>query len=212
MPRPLWSNGECGSWSHQGNHDRFPRGPQRGSRDDMLTQCRWDHGPTLPNRIVAWSNGSIMRRAIAMAATAISLAGCSSSSDTFKYFKSAPTPIQVQLESTPPGADARTSLGPGCKTPCSVSVTPPDGVTSFLVNYSMAGLQSASVPVRVVRVDGGMFSSNTVKAEPNPVVTELRPPPPPPKPEKKPMRAKRKKPTDADTEPAPDAAAAPPPR
>jgi hypothetical protein len=133
-----------------------------------------------------------MRRAIVVAATAISLAGCSSS-DTFSYFKSAPPTIQVQLESTPPGADARTSLGPGCKTPCSVSVTPPDGVTSFLVNYSMAGLQPASVPVRVVRVDGGMFSSNTVKAEPNPVVTELRPPPPPPAPAK-PMRPKRKKP------------------
>jgi hypothetical protein len=166
---------------------------QRGSRDDMPTQCRWDHRPTLPNRIVAWSNGSIMRRAIAVAATAISLAGCSSS-DTFSYFKSAPPTIQVQLESTPPGADARTSLGPGCKTPCSVSVTPPDGVTSFLVNYSMTGLQPASVPVRVVRVDGGMFSSNTVKAEPNPVVTELRPPPAPPAPAK-PMRPKRKKPS-----------------
>jgi hypothetical protein len=184
---------------------------QRGRATTCLRNVNGITGRLYPIGIVAWSNGSIMRRAIAMAATAISLAGCSSS-DTFSAFKSEPPTIQVQLESTPPGADARTSLGPGCKTPCSVSVTPPDGVTSFLVNYSMTGLQPASVPVRVVRVDGGMFSSNTVKTEPNPVVTELRPPPPPPKPEKKPMRPKRKKPADADTAPAPDPAAAPPPR
>ena len=87
-----------------------------------------------------------MRRAFAMAVATISLAGCSSSSSSFNYFKSDPPTIQVQLESNPPGADARTSLGPGCKTPCSVSVTPPDGSTSFLVNYSMPGKQPAGGP------------------------------------------------------------------
>jgi hypothetical protein len=178
---------------------------------DMTTQFRWDHGPTSPNRTVTWSNGSIMRRAFAMAAAAISLAGCSSfSSSSWNYFKSDPTPIQVQLESTPPGADARTSLGPGCKTPCSVSVTPPDGSTSFLVNYSMPGKQPAGVPVNIVKVDGGMFSSNTVKAEPNPVVAELQPIGPPPKSPGTPMRPKRKKPAtapaDATDQGAPSAA------
>lgn len=146
-----------------------------------------------------------MRRVIAMAAAAACLSGCSSfsSGDYLSAFKSAPPAIQVQLESTPPGADARTSLGPGCKTPCSVTVTPGDGVTSFLVNYSMPGRQPAGVPVQVVRVDGGMFSSNTVKADPNPVVTELQPIGPPPKPAK-PMRPKRKKPAaaPADADPA----------
>lgn len=137
-----------------------------------------------------------MRRAIAIAAAAVSLAGCSSFSTpdylTPDYYKSAPPSVQLQLESTPPGAEARTSLGPTCKTPCSVSVTPPDGVTSFLVNYAMPGKQPAGVPVNVIRTDGGMFSSGTVKAEPNPVVAELQPIGPP-KPGK-PMRPKRKKP------------------
>jgi hypothetical protein len=135
-----------------------------------------------------------MRRVIAMAAAATALAGCTaSSSSSFNYFKSDPTPVQVQLESNPPGADARTSLGPGCKTPCSVSVTPPDGMTSFLVNYSMAGKQPAGVPVNIVRTDGGMFSSTTMKVEPNPAFAELQPVGPPPKPAK-PMHPKRKKP------------------
>jgi hypothetical protein len=150
------------------------------------------------------SDGSIMRRVIAIAAAAIGLAGCSSysSGDYFSSFKSAPPPVQLQLESTPPGAEARTSLGPFCKTPCSASVTPPDGMTSFLVNYSMPGLQPVSVPVRIVRTEGSVFSSGTVKVEPNPVIAELRPAAPPPKPPGKPMRPKRKKPKDSAAAPA----------
>jgi hypothetical protein len=148
-----------------------------------------------------------MRRAFAMAVATLSLAGCSSvsSGDYLSSFRSPLPPVQVQLESTPPGAEARTSLGPGCKTPCSVSVSPPDGVTSFLVNYSMAGRQPAGVPVNVVKVDGGMFSSNTLKVEPNPVVAELQPIGPPPKPAK-PIRPKRKKPATAPADADPAAA------
>jgi hypothetical protein len=135
-----------------------------------------------------------MRRVIAIAAAAVSLAGCSSfSTDSLNYFKSTPATVQVQLESTPPGAEARTSLGPFCKTPCSVGVTPGDGVTSFLVNYSMPGRQPTGVPVNIVRTDGSLFSSGTTKVEPNPVVAELQPVGPPPKPSK-PMRPKPKKP------------------
>ena len=66
-----------------------------------------------------------MHRVIAIAVAGASLAGCSSFS--MDYFKSAPPPVQVQLESVPSGADATTSVGPGCKTPCSVSVPAPDG-------------------------------------------------------------------------------------
>jgi len=150
------------------------------------------------------SDGSIMRRVIAMAAVAISLAGCSSfsSGDYFSAFKSAPPSIKVQLESSPPGADARTSIGPGCKTPCSVNVTPPDGVTSFLVNYSMPGRQPASMPVAIIKDPGGVFASDTYRVSPNPVMAELQPPPPPPKPAK-PMRPKRKKPPAAPAADAP---------
>jgi hypothetical protein len=171
---------------------------QMGSRSDS------------PNRIVTWSDGSIMRRVLAMAVATISLAGCSSfSTDSFNYFKSTPAAVQVQLESTPPGADARTSLGPGCKTPCSVSVTPPDGTTSFLVNYSMTGKQPSGVPVQVSKESGGVFSSDTLKVTPNPVMAELQPMGPPPKPPGKPMRPKRKKPAAAPADAA-DPGDAPP--
>jgi len=64
-----------------------------------------------------------MRRVLAIALAGASLGGCSSLGG---YFKSTPPTIQVQLESQPEGADATTSIGPGCKTPCSVSVAAPD--------------------------------------------------------------------------------------
>jgi hypothetical protein len=142
-----------------------------------------------------------MRRAIAMATAAISLAGCSSFStgDTFSYFRSTPPTVQLQLESTPPGADARTSLGPGCKTPCKVSITPPEA--GFTVTYSAPGVQPVNVPVQVIKEPGGTFSADTFRVTPNPVVAELRPPPPPPPPPKKPRH--RRPPA------APAAAAAP---
>src|SRR5271156_3406280 len=149
--------GECGSWpqrwSDLGDATGFLATSAREfASANRITLIRWDHGPTSPNRTVTWSNGSIMRRAFAMAVATISLAGCSSfSTSSWNYFKSDPPTIQVQLESTPPGADARVSIGGGCKTPCSVSVTPPEGSTSFLVNYSMAGRQPAGVPVQIVK-------------------------------------------------------------
>ena len=141
-----------------------------------------------------------MRRVIAIAVAASGLAGCSSFSTpdylTVDYYRSKPAPVQLQLESTPPGAEARTSIGPACKTPCSVTVSPADGVTSFLVNYAMAGREPAALPVQVIRTEGGVFSAGTTKLEPNPVVAELRAPAPPAKPHK-PMRPKPKQPREA---------------
>jgi hypothetical protein len=182
-----------------GTYDRLLAIWARICATDMPNQFRWNHGPTSTQSARDQNDGSIMRRAIAMAAAAISLAGCSSASN---YFSSAPPTVQVQLESTPPGADARTSIGPGCKTPCSVAITPPD--SGFTVSYSMAGREPATVPVQVMHTEGSLFSSGTVKVTPNPVITELQPTAPPPKP--KPMRPKRKKPAAAPAAAAPPAA------
>jgi len=135
-----------------------------------------------------------MRRVFAVAAAATSLAGCSSfSMDNFNYFQSTPPEVQLQLESAPPGAEARTSVGPGCKTPCSVSVTAPEG--GFTVSYSLARHQPATVPVQVIRTPGDLLTSGTTKIEPNPVVAELKPITPPKA--NKPMRPKRPKSTTA---------------
>jgi hypothetical protein len=117
-----------------------------------------------------------MRRVIVIAVAAVGLAGCSSVS--FDSLKPAPATVQLQLESTPPGADARTSLGQSCKTPCSVTLTAPEG--GFSVTYTLAKFQPATVQVEVTPGDFLHLSPPTI--EPNPVVVELQPAPTPPKP------------------------------
>ena len=98
-----------------------------------------------------------MRRVIVIAAAGLSLAGCSSFS--LDYFKPTPPTVQVQLESVPSGADARTSVGPGCKTPCSVAVTPPEN--GFSVTYTLNKFQTANVPVQVIRNPGDFTTPAT---------------------------------------------------
>jgi hypothetical protein len=95
------------------------------------------------------------------------------------YFKATPPTIQVQLESQPSGADAKTSVGPGCKTPCSVSVTTADN--NFTVSYTLAKYQPATVPVTVIKNPGDLTTSATSVTDPNPVFAELKPEGPPPK-------------------------------
>jgi hypothetical protein len=152
-----------------------------------------------------------MRRVIAIAVAGASLGGCSSTpslSSFSDYFKSTPPAIQVQLESQPAGADAKTSLGPGCKTPCSVSVPAPD--TGFTVTFALPKFEPATVPVNVIRNPDG-----PVITDPNPVFAELRPAGPPPRSHKamKPKTVKKRpKATAAPAEsPFPDPNAPPPP-
>ena len=141
-----------------------------------------------------------MRRVILIAVAGLSLAGCSSFSlDTFRP---APPTVQVQLESVPSGADAKTSIGPGCKTPCSDAVTAPD--SGFAVTYSMNRFQPVTVPVQVIRIPGDFSGPGSTTLDPNPVVAELQPAAPPPRVKRKPIRPKRPKaPKGAAAAPAP---------
>jgi hypothetical protein len=118
-----------------------------------------------------------MRRFIVIAAAGASLAGCSSFS--LDSFKPTPPTVQVQLESVPPGADAVTSAGPGCKTPCSVAV--PAANAGFSVTYSMNKFQPVTIPVQVINVPGDFSTPASTTLDPNPVVAELKPAGPPPR-------------------------------
>jgi hypothetical protein len=103
-------------------------------------------------------------------------------------FKPAPPLVQVALDSVPPGADATTSLGPACKTPCSVNVPAPDA--GFSVTFASPKFQAVTVPVQVIRNPGDYAAPATTIIEPSPVFAELRPAAPPPK-VRKPMRPKK---------------------
>lgn len=155
-----------------------------------------------------------MRRVIAIAVAGASLAGCS----TFSWdaFKSTPPAVQVQLESAPPGADARTSVGPSCKTPCSVAVTVPDN--GFSVTYTLNRFQPATVPVQIIRIPGDLTTPASTTIDPNPVFAELVPAGPPPRAAHRVLKPKRPKPpkgaaapADGSPFPEPGTRAPPPP-
>ncbi|ABD87628.1 hypothetical protein [Rhodopseudomonas palustris] len=134
-----------------------------------------------------------MRRVIVIAAAGLGLAGCSSFS--LDAFKSAPPPVTVQLDSVPPGAEARTSAGPSCKTPCSVEIPPSENLS---VTFTLNKFQTATVPVTVTRTPGDFTSPPTTTIDPNPVVAELQPLAP----TKKSKMVRKRKPKPAEAAPA----------
>jgi hypothetical protein len=137
-----------------------------------------------------------MRRVVVIAVAGASLAGCSSFS--MDSFKPTPPTVQLQLDSVPSGADAKTSVGLGCKTPCSVAVPALD--SGFTVTYTMNKFLPVTVPVQVINIPGDFSTPASTTIDPNPVVAELKPAGPPPKP----VRRKPKQP-----KPAAAAAASP---
>lgn len=130
-----------------------------------------------------------MRRVIVVAVAGLGLAGCSSFSTDSFTFKPTPPTVSVQIDSIPSGADAKTSLGPGCKTPCAVSVP----AENFTVTYTLNRFQPLTVPVQVVNIPGDFSTPASTAIDPNPVVGELQPAGPPPKAARKPMRPKKPK-------------------
>src|SRR6266478_9228300 len=137
-----------------------------------------------------------MRRVIAIAAAGLTLAACSSF--TFDAFRSTPPTVQLQLDSVPSGADALTSLCPGCKTPCSVAVPVADA--GFSVTYTLNKFQPVTVPVQVIHIPGDSSTPASATVDPNPVIAELQPAGPPP--EAAPKVVKRKKPNPPKPAPA----------
>lgn len=137
-------------------------------------------------------------RIIAIVAAGLSLASCSSM-PSMDLFKSTPPEVELQIDSVPQGADAVTSAGPGCKTPCSVKVIAADNLT---VTYTLAKHEPETVPVQVVKQSG-----EPPVLDPNPVIAELKPVVPPKKTRKR-APARRAAPKAAPAAAAPAAAPA----
>lgn len=115
------------------------------------------------------------------------LAGCASWTPNWNFMPNlgGTTNVSLTIESDPPGADAKTSIGPSCRTPCMIPV-PAD--RNFTVNYSLNGYLPQVVPVgprgaNVFQVDvaGGTGEELAAQPEltPNPVYAQLQPAPPP---------------------------------
>jgi hypothetical protein len=140
-----------------------------------------------------------MTRIAIVVAGGLAVAGCSSFSltDLMPSLSSGGGGYALALVSEPPGAEARTSLGPSCQTPCSVTLT---GREDFTVTFTLPGYQSQTLPVTLERAGTRALGSELLTAvqfAPNPLVAQLEPVAPP--------RAKKK------IKPKPRAAAKDPP-
>jgi outer membrane biosynthesis protein TonB len=145
-----------------------------------------------------------MYRVIAIVIGGLALAACSSSPDwmNLDVLKPAAAKDTVRLESDPPGAEAKTSDGQVCRTPCALAVP---AIGPMSVTFALNGYQPDTETIEPV--------SNNVgypEMRPNPVQVELTPTPPPPKPIRKPVRKKKPapkpKPKTSAAAPAPAAA------
>lgn len=133
------------------------------------------------------------------------LGGCASWTPNWDFMPNlgGSSNVSLTIESDPPGADAKTSLGPSCRTPCMIPV-PAD--RNFTVNYSLSGYLPQVVTVGPrsagnpgVDVAGGIGTGGDDYASqpelaPNPVYAQLQPAPPPTPPGRK-GRPRAKQPT-----------------
>jgi len=128
-----------------------------------------------------------MKRVAVVIAGSLLLTGCSSFS-VGDYLPSLPSgggTAALRLESTPPGAEARTSLGQSCRTPCTVAVP---GQGDFTVTFALAGYGEQTLPVSLLRSAGIGSDPSGMQLLPNPLIAELEPGAAPP-----PVAAKKKK-------------------
>jgi PEGA domain len=127
---------------------------------------------------------------------------------SLSFLKSSPPTEALRIESEPAGAEAKTSLGQSCRTPCELTVQTPGEMT---VTLALAGYQSQAVTV----TPGGDADGGQPRLAPNPVYVEFVPAPVAPPPKKKPPKKKPKPQTSTaraapGPAPAPVTAAAPP--
>jgi hypothetical protein len=138
--------------------------------------------------------------AIVVVAGGLGLAACSFNMPSMDFFSSKPTTASLSIESNPPGADAKLSVGGNCRTPCTQTVALG---SEFTVTVSLNGYMPETRTVKPVSTDA---SAGSALLDPNPVFVELKANAPPPK--QPPPKKKRKRPIQSA---APAPAEAPPP-
>ena len=138
-----------------------------------------------------WGGGASARRrrrgALAAAVAGFGLASCSSMSlPGFDSLKPKPTSTLLLIESNPAGAEAQTSLGQKCITPCTMKIGSGD---DFTVTFTLAGHVPQTLPVHAKMNPGGWNEAASPVFDPPslfPTLDPLKPPTvarkPPPKP------------------------------
>jgi hypothetical protein len=145
----------------------------------------------------------MMYRVLTIVGSALVLAACSSTPDWMSLDGLKPAPVMdtVRFESEPPGAEAKTSTGQTCRTPCALALPVSAPIT---VTFTLNGYSPETETLEPITAIG-----SPTNLRPNPVTVELTPAPP--QPAKRPAAKKSSRPPAAKKTSAKPAAAAPAP-
>jgi len=105
---------------------------------------------------------------VSLGSLCIGLVGCSWLPEVRLPSASAPA-ASIRLESEPSGAEAKTSLGPTCRTPCTLDITT---ANEFTVTFSLAGYVPQDVRVTTT-LTGDPREGRVTKFDPDPVYAQL---------------------------------------
>lgn len=141
-----------------------------------------------------------MNRVTVVVISGLLLAGCGSLDSLPGLSSGAPTPITLNLESEPAGADVTLSTGGTCRTPCALPVATAGDVTA---TFTLAKYLPTTLTAKVIPAEKNFVGMQraAAKFDPNPLHAELQPEP-------KPKRRPARKPSQT-TKPAAPPAAAP---
>jgi hypothetical protein len=110
-------------------------------------------------------------RALAVVICGVELASCSSMPG-FNAFKPKPTTTLLLIQSSPPAAEARTSLGKTCRTPCTMQIGSGE---DFTVSFSLNGYMPQTLTVHATMSEGGFTTAASPVLNPTSLFATLEP-------------------------------------
>jgi hypothetical protein len=100
----------------------------------------------------------------------LGLAACARSS--LDAFKPKPTTTTLLIQSNPAGADARSSLGGTCRTPCTMAI---GTAGDFTISFTRDGYEPQAITVHSTMSEGGYTTPASPTLDPNVVSVALQP-------------------------------------
>jgi hypothetical protein len=112
-------------------------------------------------------------RALAVVICSLGLACCDSvAMPGFDAFKPKPTTTLLLIQSSPAGAEARTSLGKTCHTPCTMQIGSAD---DFTVSFALNGHMPQTLTVHSTMFKGGFMEAPSPVLDPASLFATLEP-------------------------------------
>jgi PEGA domain len=110
-------------------------------------------------------------RAFALVICGLGMAACSSM-PSFDSLKPKPETTVLLIESNPAGAEARSSLGRICRTPCTMTIAT---AGDFTISFARDGYEPQTVTVHSTMSEGDFMSAPSPVLDPSPVYVNLEP-------------------------------------